>query len=147
MGFPDVGHVEVVEFLPEVIAWHQRRLVPLGAELCEDERCRIVQGDCFEYIGAASPGEFDAVLIDIDDGPEEVLAPGHRSLYSLDGLRTARRCLRKDGVFGLWTSRPCHDAFLARLRSAFGNGEATEVEFHNPLLSMDETNTIYLARA
>lgn len=147
LGFPEVGHVEVIEFLPEVIGWHQRRLVPLGAALCDDERCRIVQGDCFERVGSASAAEFDAVLIDIDDGPEEVLAPGHRSFYALDGLRGVRRCLRTGGVFGLWTSRPREATFLDRLRAAFGNADAEEVEFHNPLLSIDEINTIYLATA
>ena len=86
-----------------MIAWHEKHQVPLGATLCEDERCRIVQGDCFERIRNGPAAEFDAILIDIDDGPEEVLNPDHLSFYSIEGLRDARRCLRPDGVFGLWT--------------------------------------------
>ncbi len=147
LAFPEVNHVEVIELLPEVIAWHEKQQVPLGATLCHDQRCRIVQGDCFERLRNGQAAEFDAVLIDIDDGPEEVINSDHRSFYSIDGLRGARRCLRADGAFGLWTSRACNDDFLERLRSAFGNGDAEEVHFHNPLLSIDEVNTIYLAHA
>jgi spermidine synthase len=147
LAFPEVEQLEILEFLPEVIGWHERRLVPLGATLCGNNRCRIVQGDCFGRIRNGQAAEFDAVLIDIDDGPEEVLSSDHRSFYSIDGLRGARRCLRPGGVFGLWTSRPCDDEFLGRVKAAFGNGDAEEVLFHNPLLSVDEVNAIYLALA
>jgi spermidine synthase len=147
LEFAGVEDLEIVEFLPEVIAWHQRRLVPLAATLGGDPRCRIVQGDCFARLRKGRAGELDAVLIDIDDGPEEVLSPDHRSFYSVDGLGAARRCLRPGGVFALWTSRPCNDGFLERLHLAFGNGDAQEVEFRNPLLDLDEINTIYLAQA
>lgn len=147
LAHPDVASVEVVEFLPEVIRWHERGLVPLGATLCGDERCRLIQGDCFERIRNDAGQGLDAVLIDIDDGPEELLSPSHGSFYSLDGLRDARRCLRPGGVFGLWTSRDCNQDFLERLRQAFGNGSAEPVQFHNSLLSIDEVNTIYLAQA
>ena len=147
LAFPDVGQVEIIEFLPEVIAWHENRLVPLGSALCSDPRCRIVRGDCFERLRSGAAAEFDAVLIDIDDGPEEVINPDHKSFYSVEGLGGVRHCLREGGVFGLWTSRPCNEEFLEDVRSAFGNGDAEEVHFHNSLLSLDEVNTIYLALA
>ncbi len=143
----DVKSVEVIEFLPEVIAWHERGLVPMGETLCDDARCRLVQGDCFARVRADAGKDYDALLIDIDDGPEELLSPDHELFYSVEGLRDARRCLRSGGVFGLWTSRACHDDFLGRLRDAFGNGDAEEVTFHNSLLSIDEVNAIYLAQA
>lgn len=144
---PDVESVEVVEYLPEVIRWHEEGMVPLGGRLRADERCGLVQGDCFERIRTTAAASFDAVLIDIDDGPDELLSDRHESFYTVDGLRGARRSLRPGGVFGLWTSRERNEMFLDRLRQAFGNGDAHEVDFHNPLLSLDEVNTIYLAQA
>ena len=147
LASPDVHSVEVVEVLPEVIDWHARRLVPMADVLHGDPRCRIVQGDCFARLRGEVREEFDAVLIDIDDGPEELLSADHRPFYSVAGLRATRRSLRAGGVFGLWTSRPTNDSFLARLGEAFEDARAEEVEFHNPLLSVDEINTIYLARA
>ena len=147
LGSPDVASVEIVEFLPEVIAWHERGLVPLGATLRDDPRCRMVHGDFFARVRDHGEPGFDAMLIDIDDGPEELLSPDHGSFYSVAGLSDARRCLRTGGIFGLWTSRACNEGFLDRLREAFGDGDAEEITFHNPLLSIDEVNTIYLARA
>ena len=143
----DVDSVEVVEFLPEVIAWHEGKLVPMSAQLLDDERCSLIRADCFEWIRTAPTESFDAVLIDIDDGPDELLSQEHASFYSVNGLGDARWCLRPGGVFGLWTSRECNEHFLENLRRAFGNGDAEEVHFHNPLLSIDEVNTIYLAQA
>lgn len=142
-----VQHLEVFEFLPEVIAWHERGLVPMGTALVDDERCQLVECDCFQRVRNPQGSPVDAILIDIDDGPEEVLSSSHESFYSVEGLGETRRGIRDGGVFGLWTSRPCNDAFLERLRTAFGNGDAEEVLFDNPLLSIEETNTIYLAQA
>ena len=147
LAYSNVQSVEVVEFLPEVIDWHARRFVPLADVLHGDPRCRIVQGDCFARLRGEAREEFDAVLIDIDDGPEELLSADHGLFYSVAGLRDARRSLIAGGVFGLWTSRATNHQFLARLGQAFDDARAEEVEFHNPLLSIDEINTIYVARA
>ena len=147
LASPDVESLEVIELLPEVIAWHERGLVPSGATLLDDERCSLVQGDCFERLREGAGQDLDAVLIDIDDGPGELLSPRHKSFYSVDGLGTARDCLRPGGVFALWTSRRSNANFLERLRRAFGNGDSEAVHFHHPLLSLDEVNTIYLAQA
>ena len=75
LEMPEVKSVLVVEFLPEVIAWHEQGLVPLGATLLADPRLELVQGDCYERIRKGAGQEFDAVLIDIDDGPDELLSP------------------------------------------------------------------------
>lgn len=142
-----VAAVDVVERLPEVIAWHRQELVPLGRELCADARCRFVLGDCLRLL-RADPGEaYDAILIDIDDSPIHLLDEGHASFYSVAGLRAVRAHLRPAGVFALWTSLPAEPEVTARLRQAFGAADVEEVRFANPLLDHDEANAIYFARA
>lgn len=139
--------LEIVEFLPEVIAWHDRGLVPLGSVLTGDPRVRIVRDDCFARLRDSSRTGLDAILIDIDDGPEEVLSADHSWFYSADGLSAARDCLRPGGVFGLWTSRPANLEFLGRLQEVFDSAGVEEVVFDNRLLMVEETNAIYLATA
>lgn len=152
---PRVGSLTVVDALAEVIEWHREHLVPLGAELTSDARCRLVQGDFFAL--AAGPGldpeepgrRFHAVLLDVDHSPGFVLHPRHAALYRPDGLRGLAGHLHPGGVFALWSNEPPDDAFAARLRDAFGDADAQGhvVSFDNPLQGGTSTNTVYVARA
>ena len=146
LAWEQVGVIDVVEYLPEVIDWHRRDLVPVSAALAGDDRCRIVQGDCFQWIKDGTGGSYDAVLIDVDDSPEHLLSPRHGSFYTELGLADARRSLRPGGVFALWTAGEVLPEFLGRLRQVFGNAEAQAVEFYNPLHSLEDVNTIYVAQ-
>lgn len=147
LAWEQVTALEVVEYLPEVIDWHTRELVPLAAELAADQRCRIVQGDCFQWIRSGTGGRYDAVLIDVDDSPEHLLSPGHGSFYTEVGLAQAQCSLQPGGVFALWTAGPELPDFLERMRRVFGQVDAEAVHFHNPLHSYDDVNTIYVAQA
>jgi spermidine synthase len=144
---PRVRELCVVELLPEVVDWHRRGLVPLGARLCGDPRCRIELGDCFARLCCGAAAEWDAILIDIDDGPDALLDEAHAAFWSTAGLAGARRCLRPGGVLALWTNGREDARLRARLRSAFGNADVEEVAFDNPLLDEREVNAIYLATA
>ncbi|MDA1265637.1 MAG: spermidine synthase [Planctomycetota bacterium] len=146
LTWAQVEALDVVEYLPEVIEWHQRDLVPLAAALDGDERCRIVQGDCFQWIRDGSGGSYDAVLIDIDDSPEHLLSPNHGSFYSEEGLVEVRRSLRPGGVLAVWTAGLVLPHFLERMRRVFGTVDAEAVEFHNPLHHLDDVNTVYVAQ-
>src|SRR5882757_8434040 len=103
---PRVGSLIVVEALGEVIGWHEKHLVPLGAGLTGDPRCRLVHGDFFALAAdqagfdPAAPGRrFHAVLLDIDHSPEHVLHPRHAALYRPDGLGRLAAHLHPGGVF------------------------------------------------
>ena len=144
---PRVAHVDVIELLPEVIAWHRRGLVPLGEMLCGDARCHFVEGDCLELLRAPDGPNYDAVLIDIDDSPIHLLDAAHAAFYEVEGLAAVRQRLRPGGVFALWTSLPAEDEVTERLRQAFGNASVEEVRFENPLLDRGDVNAIYFARA
>jgi spermidine synthase len=148
-----VGSLLVVEALEAVIDWHRKGLVPLGAELTGDRRCRLVHGDFFALTAGdagfdpAAPGRrFDAVLVDIDHAPDRLLDPLHASFYQPAGLRRLAAKLRPGGVFGLWSNALPDEAFTARLCDCFGAARAEPVTFHNPLQDRPFTQTVYLAR-
>jgi spermidine synthase len=147
LTFPEVDTLDVVEYLPEVIAWYERGLVPMSATLGDDSRCRIFQSDCFQWLRYLGVANYDAVLIDIDNGPEDLLTRDHGSFYTSVGLHGTRRCLRPGGMLGIWTSRPTDTRFLKRIQNAFSQATVEEIEFYNPFLDLDEVNAIYLARA
>ncbi|MGP4048693.1 spermidine synthase [Streptomyces sp. 2A115] len=143
----------VVEALGEVIDWHERHLVPLGARLASDPRCRLVKGDFFAAVGdpvgldPRSPGRrFHAVLLDIDHSPRHVLNPRHAALYQPSGLRTLADHLHPDGVFALWSNDPPDAQFTSTLAEVFAAPEAHVVDFDNPLQDGIATNTVYVAR-
>lgn len=149
-----VASLVVVEALEAVIDWHRRGLVPLGAELSADPRCRFVHGDFFALAANPelgfdweSPGaRFDAVLLDIDHSPSKLLARGHAALYRRDGLERLVGQLTPGGVFALWSDDPPDPDFLETLRGVFEEARAEEVEFPNPLLGGASSSTVYLAR-
>jgi spermidine synthase len=146
-----VASLLVVEALDAVIDWHRNGLVPLGAELTRDGRCRLIQGDFFALAEAgfdpdAPARRFDAVLVDIDHAPDCLLDPLHAAFYQPAGLRRMAAKLRPGGLFGLWSNALPDDAFTARLRDCFGAARAEPVTFHNPLQNRPFTQTVYLAR-
>ena len=148
-----VGSPLVVEALEAVIDWHRSGLVPLGAALTGEARCRFVHGNFFALAESdagfdpQTPGRrFDAVLVDIDHAPDLPLAPQNASFYQPAGLRRLAAKLRPGGVFGLWSNALPDDTFTARLRDCFAQARAETVTFHNPLQDRPFTQTVYLAR-
>lgn len=149
---PKVRSMLVVEAMPDVIDWHRRGLVPMGAPLGRDPRCAIVEGDFFALAASPSfdadvPGKrFHAVLLDIDHSPQHVLHPSHARFYERQGLRHLAAHLHSDGVFALWSNDPPDQAFGAELEAVFACWEAHIVRFHNPLQNREAANTVYIAR-
>jgi spermidine synthase len=142
----------VIEALEAVIGWHGRGLVPLGATLSDDARCRLVHGDFFtlaassEGFDPATPGrQFDAVLVDIDHSPDALLDSRNAAFYSEAGLARLAAHLRPGGVFGLWSNELADDGFTTRLARVFAAARAEPVTFHNPLQDKPFTQTVYLA--
>jgi spermidine synthase len=149
---PRVGDLIVVEAVAEVIAWHQRGLVPCGAQLTEDPRCRMVHGDFFALANSIdgfdphAPGRrVHAVLADIDHAPRHWLHPSHGAFYTAAGLAQMATHLLPDGVFALWSNDPPDAQFTGLLRKVFTSADAHVVSFPNPLQDRDAANTIYVA--
>jgi spermidine synthase len=147
-----VSSLIVVDALEAVIDWHRQGLVPLGAALISDKRCRFVHGDFFalaassEGFDTLTPGrQFEAVLVDIDHSPDALLDEGNATFYGEAGLALLATHLRPGGVFGLWSNEHPDDGFTARLAAVFANARAEAVTFHNPLQDKPFTQTVYLA--
>jgi spermidine synthase len=143
----------VVDALDAVIEWHQRGLVPLGARLTADSRCRLIHGDFFAFANSEEgfdPGEtrrrFHAVLLDIDHSPRNLLHPRHGAFYEPEGLRKLASHLRPCGVFALWSDDPPDEQFLGALSAVFAECNAHVVKFANPLLERESASTVYVAR-
>ena len=146
-----VRSLVVVDALAEVIEWHERGLLPLGGQLTADPRCRFVAGDFFAMSASAdgfdpqTPGRrFDAVVVDIDHSPQNLLHPSHAALYQPEGLRKLAGHLHPGGVFALWSNDPPDEAFTAVLADVFATSEAQVVTFDNPLQGRDASNTVYI---
>jgi spermidine synthase len=150
---PAVKSVVVIEALPAVIDWHRRGLVPLGAQLTSDPRCRFFHGDFFRLADSAAldpenPGkQFHAVLLDIDHSPRALLHPSHGSFYQGQALRRLAAQLHPGGIFAMWSDDPPEEEFMQALDLAFDSSRAHIVQFHNPLLDCEAASTVYVARA
>lgn len=147
---PRVRSVHVVEALGEVIAWHDRRLLPESGRLVDDPRCRLVQGDFFALVGDGgpfgpeAPDRVHAVLLDIDHTPHHLLHPGHADFYTQEGLERLAARLHPGGVFALWSDSSDED-FLRTARTVFRHCQEHVVSFPNHHTGRDATNTVYVA--
>ncbi len=143
-----VARAEVVEFLPQVIDWLGRGLVPSAAELNADERLEIVGGDIYRRLGEApiaSAPRFDLILIDVDHSPDEQLDEASASFYSAAGLGTAKRHLAPGGILGVWSyaeSSPFADA----LRDVFRHVRLEEVTYENAQEGGESSDWLFFAR-
>ncbi|GAA2851694.1 hypothetical protein Acy02nite_35330 [Actinoplanes cyaneus] len=147
-----VRSLVVVEALAPVIDWHREGLIPGGRELTTDPRAVMLNGDFFALLrdgdgfDPADPERlFDAILVDIDHSPVNVLDPTHADLYTPAGLARVGARLRPGGVFGLWSDDPPDDSFLTVLRECFATAAAHVVTFPNPLTGSRSANTVYVA--
>lgn len=147
------GSLVVVEYLEAVIDWHKTGLLPLGADLTSDPRCRLLEGDFFALARSDAgfdplmPGrKFDAILLDIDHSPDALLDARSTSFYQPEGLAKLAAHLKPGGIFGLWSDEQTDEAFTERLAGVFASAWAVPVTFHNPLQDKPFTQTVYLAR-
>lgn len=151
---PRLRSLLVVDCLEEVINWHVGGVVPLGAQLMADHRCRLVQGDFFAMAGPDGAGfdpaqanrRFHAILMDIDHSPRSLLHGTHQDFYEPEGLRQVASHLHPGGIFALWSADCAEPEFIDSLELVFDAFAVHEVVFFNPLLGHDELHTVYVSR-
>ena len=110
------ARVVVAELVPEVVAWARGPMAELSGACLADPRTAIHEGDVAGLI-AGGRGAYDAILLDVDNGPEGLTRRENDRLYSLAGLAAAKAALKPGGVLGVWSSAP-DVAFSERLRLA-----------------------------
>ena len=110
------ARVTVAELVPAVITWARGPMAGLFGDSLFDPRADIRAADVIEVIHS-SPSVFDAILLDVDNGPEALIRKANDALYDLKGLRATLRALRPRGVLAVWSSGP-DGGFTKRLRDA-----------------------------
>jgi spermidine synthase len=110
------ARITVAELVPAVIAWARGPMANIFANSLNDPRASILSADVIEVI-QSHPSAFDAILLDVDNGPEGLIRKANDALYNLKGLKAIHRALRPGGVLAVWSSGP-HPLFSKRLRDA-----------------------------
>lgn len=105
--------VTVAELVPQVIAWAGGPLAHLFGNNLSDPRVSLRLADVHDVI-AEQPERFDAILLDVDNGPDGFITAGNDRLYSPAGLAAAHAALRPGGILAVWSSYP-DDIFAGRL--------------------------------
>jgi spermidine synthase len=112
----DDARITVGELVPAVVEWARGPMAEVFKGCLDDRRVDIALGDVGLTIGKAK-AKYDAILLDVDNGPEGLTRRKNDDLYSVAGLRAAKTALRPNGVLSVWSSAP--DAgFTRRLRDA-----------------------------
>jgi len=145
----------VVEYMDAVIEWHQKGLVPLGKTLTQDSRCRFVHADFFALSRNLSQGfdpknpedKHDAILLDIDHTPTNVLRQTNTRFYTEEGLQELGQHLKPGGVFALWADGYPEDSFTDLLARVFYRAQSHTIEFENPFTGGRSEGAVYVAEA
>jgi spermidine synthase len=113
---PTDARVVVVELVPGLVAWNRGPLAPLAGRPLDDPRARLQQGDVLQRIAEAK-GAYDAILLDVDNGPSALAHPGNAKLYADKGVRACAAALRAGGVLAVWSAGP-DERYRERLERA-----------------------------
>ncbi len=114
---PPEAQIVVSEIVPDLIGWAGREMAEVFGDCLSDPRVEIRAGDVGAEIRDASR-PFDAILLDVDNGPDGLTRAGNDALYSEAGLDAAHRALTPGGVLAIWSAAP--DAAFARRLSRSG---------------------------
>ena len=101
-----VAAVSVVELEPALVQWVRDGLVPPAAGVLDDPRVEVVLGDVGAYLSGRAAGSVDAVLLDVDNGPDFLLHPSNSGLYQPRSLSRILAVLRPGGVLAVWSAEP-----------------------------------------
>ncbi len=110
------ARIVVAELVPAVIAWARGPMAGIFGNSLDDGRASIREADVIDVI-RSDAAAFDAILLDVDNGPEGLIRKANDALYDSKGLTAIRRALRPGGILAVWSSGP-NPSFTKRLRDA-----------------------------
>ena len=110
------ARASVVEIVPEIIDWARGPMAEFAAGCLDDGRVTLIEDDVADVI-ARGAGRYDAILLDVDNGPDGLSRDANDRLYSMRGLDKARAALKPGGVLAIWSAAP-DKAFARRLADA-----------------------------
>ncbi|MER9951686.1 hypothetical protein [Mesorhizobium sp. M0047] len=108
--------IVVAELVPAVVAWARGPMTEIFGGCLDDPRV-IIHGTDVGQLIQSDPAAWDAILLDVDNGPEGIVHKSNNALYSLQGLGAARAALKPGGVLAVWSQGPDSD-FTRRLKRA-----------------------------
>jgi spermidine synthase len=115
-AFDAEAEIVVAELVPAVVRWARGPMAELFGGCLDDPRVKLVEADVAVLIRAAKP-RYDAILLDVDNGPEGMIQSANDGLYSARGLALARAALAPGGVLAVWSQGP-DSAFAKRFEKA-----------------------------
>lgn len=113
---PRDGRVTVAELVPEIVDWAKGPMAAMTGDSLNDPRVTIRLGDVGDAI-AEGRGAYDAILLDVDNGPDGLVRAENDRLYSRDGLAVTKAALRPGGIVAIW-SAGSDPSFTRRLKEA-----------------------------
>ena len=122
------AQVVVAELVPAVVRWNQGPLGEHAGQPLRDPRVTVREGDVARLLKSARSA-FDAILLDVDNGPEGLTHKDNDWLYAESGLNAAYTALRPQGILAVWSAGPAQD-FRQRLRKAGFDVEELRVHAH-----------------
>jgi spermidine synthase len=117
-GLGKDAQVVIAELVPQVLDWARGPMAELAAGCLDDPRVVIHAGDVGEAIAGAK-SSFDAILLDVDNGPDGLSRDANNRLYTVRGLESARRALRPGGMLAVWSAAPSKAFTNALQRAGF----------------------------
>lgn len=135
--------VEVVELLPAIIEWNRGPLADVAGRPLEDPRAIVKRGDIVNVLRVPKVG-WDAILLDVDNGPEALTSKGNARLYDPAGLARLRAALRPEGVAVVWSAFTSR-SFEERLSAAGFDVETVAVRARGKV-AKGARHTLYVAR-
>ncbi len=136
---PNVGAVTVVEIEPAVVGWHASHLAAFSAGGLAEPRVTVAVADLAGWL-AAGADRYDAICLDVDNGPEWTVTPRNAALYGEAGLAALDRRLAPGGTLAVWSAAAA-PVFERRLRDRYA-----EVQVRAVPVPRGEPDVIYLAR-
>lgn len=119
--------VQVAELVPEVVAWNQELLMQVNGALLHDPRVEVLVADVFAVMRKAEP--YDAILLDVDNGPTSFVQSKNRRIYNRRGLNVMAKALKRGGRAAFWSAEP-EPAFREALTRAGFHAEEYPAKAH-----------------
>lgn len=136
------ARITVVELVDGIVAWARRPMADVSAGCLDDPRVELRIDDVGMVIGEASAG-YDAILLDVDNGPDGLTRAANDRLYSASGLKRSRAALKHSGILAIWSASG-DPSFSRRLEQAGFDVEETKVRARDN--GKGPTHTIWFAR-
>ena len=134
--------VEVAELLPVMVAWNREHLLGVNGRLLDDPRVVVKLADVFAVLSEAPPGHYDAVLLDVDNGPVAMVDRGNGRIYADHGLRLLSRALVAGGRAVFWSASR-NPGFMRRLIRAGFRADTVAAKAYPQ--AVRETHTLFVA--